>query len=189
MKSMPILIAAFVTLLVGVMLIGTVASETYAKTGRGTLYSDQSVNISNCYNGDSGYCNQTIAFGGPASSTFTYKGVKCGNGAGSWVDGSVVITNQTGATLTSGNYTVNYGNNSIVFKNTSTTDPVSYGGNFFGGNISLIDYRYYPTDYICEGWQRTVLNLVPGFFGFAILLASVGLFYAVARNEGIIGSV
>ena len=187
MKSMPILIAAFVAVIVGVMLIGSIATETYGKTGRGSYVADESLNLSTSYNGASGFMNQTIM------RTLANKGVQCYNGDGKWVSGSVYITNSSGTVLTSGNYTVDYSNQTIVFKNTSTTDPVSYavivGAPFFKGNITLIDYAYYPSDYMCEGWQRTVLNMVPGFFGIAILAIGIGMFYKVAQEEGIIGKL
>ena len=183
MKSVSILIAAFIAVLVGIMLIGSVASETYGHTGRGTSVIDERLNVSSSYNGNSGFMNQTIM------RTLSNNGVQCSSGDGRWVSGSVVITNSSGTVLTSGNYTVSYSNNTIAFKNTSTTDPVTYGSSFFGGNITLIDYVYQPADYVCEGWQRTVLNLVPGFFGLAILAVGVGLFYKVAQEEGIIGKV
>lgn len=180
---MSILIAAFAAILVGVMLIGSVASETYGKTGRGIPVVDESYNLSNVYNSDSGFMNSTIM------GTFIYNGVQCYNGEGKWVSNSFVVTNESGTVLTSGNYTVDYSNQTIVFLNTSTTDPESYGASFFGGNITLIDYQYYPADYMCESWQRTVLNLVPGFFGLAILAVGLGLFYKIAKEEGIIGNL
>ena len=37
-------------------------------------------------------------------------------------------------------------------------------------------------------WGRTGINLVPGFFAIALLLVSVGLFWSIARDNGIIAS-
>ena len=183
MKSISILIAAFVAVLIGMALLGTVASTAYGITGRGIGVVDERFNVSSSYNGASGFMNQTI------HRSFAHEGIQCSSGDGNLVDGSVVVTNASGTVLTSGNYTVNYENSSILFKNTTTTDPVSNSFSFFGGNISLIDYGYQGNDYICTGWQRTILNMVPGFFGLAIFAIGVGLFYKIAQEEGILGKL
>ena len=183
MNTINILVAAFIAIIVGLMLLGTVASSTYNVTGRGTAIVDERLNLSSSYNSNSGFMNATI------TRTLAQNGVQCSSGDGKWVNGQFVITNSSGTVLTSGNYTVDYSGQTVAFKNTSTTDPVSYGSSFFGGNITLIDYQYYPGDYICSGWQRTVLNMTPGFFGLAIFAVGLGLFYLVAKQEGIFGNL
>ena len=185
MKSMPILIAAFTAVLIGIMLLGSVATETYGKTGRGISVVDEQLDISSSINRVDAGINGSIA------QTLTNKGVKCSNGEGNWISGSVVITNLSGTVLTTGNYTVNYVNNSIYFINTSTLEVTddTQTGFLNASNITLVDYRYQPSDYLCQGWSRTILNMVPGFFGLAILAVGVGLFYLVAKQEGVIGDL
>lgn len=46
-------------------------------------------------------------------------------------------------------------------------------------------YGYCGDDYII-GWGGTVLLLIPGFFALAILIFSVGMFYSIAKDTGII---
>ena len=188
-SSMNLLIVAFATLLVGIMLLGTVATQTYTLTGKVVYVTNESLDTSAARDatmGD-GAINSTRAF------TLTFNGVKCGNGEGGWYD--VKIYNYSRSLLTSGNYTINMYNHSIYFKNTTTTNysygaAASSGNGFFNGsNITWVDYSYYPTDYLCSGWNRTVSNLVPGFFGIGVLLVSVALFYQVAKNEGIIDKI
>jgi hypothetical protein len=189
MKSLNILIAAFATLLVGIMLISTVATQTYEVTGAGTQVTQETLDTSAARDATSGpsCMNGTISF------TLNNKGVYCGNGQGGWVSGSVAIYNASGSVLRSGNYTVDYTNRSIYFKNTTTTDinamkTAATGAGFFNGsNNTLVTYQYYPSDYLCESWSRSGLNLVPGFFGIAVMLISVALFYQVAKEEGIVG--
>lgn len=191
MKSMSLLIAAFAALLIGIMLINSVASETYSKTGRGVMSTEEQLNIASAINGDSAYVNSSIVF------TLGHTGIQCSNGDGGVLSGSMRITN-TSATatgrriLTSGNYTVDYAKGTIVFLNTSTLDvqALATGGGWLNGsNITLLNYSYYPNDYLCQGWNRTVLNLIPGFFGIAILLIGLGLFYQVAKEEGIFDKI
>jgi len=188
---MNLLIAAFATLLIGLMLIGTVATQTYTVTGKPTYTTEETLGISAARDGTGGASamNTTVAF------VLSNKGVQCANGEGRWVSGSVKITNASGTILLGGNYTVDYGNNTIYFKNTTTTDfaalkTAATGAGFFNNsNNTLVNYSYYPSDYLCEGWSRAGLNMVPGFFGIAILLISVALFYTVAKEEGIIGQL
>jgi len=191
MKSLNLLIAAFATLLVGIMLIGTVATQTYEVTGSPVYVTTETLDTSAARDSTMGGASMN----GTVSFTLANLGVKCANGQGRWVTGSVKITNASGSILLGGNYTVDYGNNSIYFKNTTTTDigalkTCGTGAGFFNGsNNTLVNYSYYPNDYLCEGWSRAGLNIVPGMFGIAVMLISVALFYQVAKNEGIIGKL
>lgn len=172
-------------LIIGIGLIATVASSTYAVTGRGTFITEEQLNLSDAINGDSGFMNSTISF------VLSNLGVQCSSGGGQWVANSVVITNRTRTILTSGNYSVNYGNQSITFLNTSTLDVESTVDDGFlnGTNMTLVNYSYYPAGYICSAFGRTTLNLVPGFFGMALLVGALGMFYSVMREEGILGAI
>ena len=65
---------------------------------------------------------------------------------------------------------------------TNLSNFASSGAN----NNSLMSYTHCPDNYMNIGWGRTLINLVPGLFAIAILLASVGLFFSVAKDYGII---
>ena len=52
-------------------------------------------------------------------------------------------------------------------------------------NNTLASYNYCGDDYMNLGWGRTGIDLVPGFFALALLLISVGLFYSVAKETGV----
>jgi hypothetical protein len=57
--------------------------------------------------------------------------------------------------------------------------------NFTTGNNYKASYNYCGDSYI-SGWGGTVLNLVPGFFALALLIFSVGMFYSLAKDAGIL---
>jgi len=54
------------------------------------------------------------------------------------------------------------------------------------GNTTYFDYTYCADGYMNIAWGRTILNLVAGFFALALLGASVGIFYSIGRDTGII---
>ena len=66
----------------------------------------------------------------------------------------------------------------IVFNNTDNV-------NGSVSNTTLATYQYCNSNYLTQGWTRTILNLVPGFFALALLGIGIGLFYAVGKTEGI----
>jgi hypothetical protein len=57
--------------------------------------------------------------------------------------------------------------------------------NYTTGTTYTASYAYCPNSYVI-GWGGTVLDLVPGFFALAILIFSVGMFYSLARDAGIL---
>jgi len=56
----------------------------------------------------------------------------------------------------------------------------------YPANVSYAYYEYCGDDYMNLTWGRIGINLVPGFFAIAMLLISVGLFYSIAKENGII---
>jgi hypothetical protein len=53
-------------------------------------------------------------------------------------------------------------------------------------NLTYVNYQYCPDDYINVSWGRSVIRYAVGFFAIGLLLVSVGLFYSVARDAGIV---
>ena len=53
-------------------------------------------------------------------------------------------------------------------------------------NETLITYTYCADEYLDTQWNRTVIRIIPGFFAIALLMASLALFYSVAKETGII---
>jgi len=113
----------------------------------------------NFYSGASGWRADTT--GCSSTDISTSVGIKNASGT-TFVDGVDVIIN------TAGSYTL---------VNTAKVNGSS--------NTALVTVSYCPDGYI-SGWGGTVLNLVPGFFALAILIFSVGMFYSLAKDAGIL---
>ncbi len=168
------LLLAFLTLIVGVVLIGTIASNSLNVTTLSSV-SDESHSLTDCYTGDNEVnesdsdCNITV--------THAPSGWVSSEGLGI---SSVTVKNGTGTALTEDTDYVLFETQGLVqFLNTSDTDD-------FTSNLTYIDYKYYPEDYLNLGWGRTLVNLVAGFFAIALLLVSVALFYSVAKENNLI---
>jgi hypothetical protein len=187
MESIKTLIMGFVMILVGLMILGTVASSVWTTTYGTTRVVNETHDIGRLYNNtdNSSYSPKYPAVYNLSTRVFMNQmGAQCLEGGGRWVSGSFSMVNITGATINSGNWTVDYANQNIAILNTTDTDK-TLGGSFAITNNTLWTYSYFPREYMCSGFGRTMLNLVPGFFGLALLLGGIAMFYKIARDEGI----
>lgn len=167
-KNISKIIAAFVLVIVGSILITVIATQTNTITTPTTV-DNEVLSIASA---------RTAGNNINTATTFTL--ANQGNAdAGGWVDNSVAITNSTGTAMT-GNFTVNYATQTITFSN--NTFMVSGGGY---NNGTLVDYQYYSNNYL-QGFGNTVLSLISGFFAIAVMLVGLGLFYSVAKDSGIV---
>lgn len=164
------LIAAFVTLLIGAVLIGSIATEGQAKTtysrevdeGVAVTWHASTVNSSTDFRVAKYPTTWEIA-----DCPLTTLSMKAGNGTP-----MTLTTDYTVTSYVTGQFRlVNNSNTYAAIPKTNTT---------------LVSYNYCADDYMNSTWGRTVLNLVPGFFALAILGASLLLFYSVAKDYDII---
>jgi hypothetical protein len=172
-KNIAMLIAAFVMIILGVSLIGTVASEGQTKTTLKTI-SGETVKATMAGQNVSETAVLTVA--NPPTG---WKVTDCP------LTG-FTIKNASGTTLTvTTDYVPTLSAGTFIMKNTTATN---YKSGFFNAanNYTYVSYSYCPDDYLTENWTRTIINLVPGFFALAILLIGVGLAIGVLRNEGIL---
>lgn len=172
------LVAAFVTILLGVILISTIAGEALDKTDKNVAVNEVK-SLAALY--VSGKINETAT-----GNNFLVTNAPTGWKSTDCPLTSVSITNSTGSALTvTTDYVVTASTGSVLIKNTAATNITNFNS---GGatNDSLITYTYCPDNYMNLGWGRTLLLLVSGFFAIAILLVGVGLFYSVAKDTGVI---
>lgn len=167
------LIAAFVLLILGVSLIGTVASQALTVTDKKVI-TNEADNIATARAAGINQINESSP-----NSNITVTNAPTG-----W--------KQTDCILTS----VTFGNSSTDW--TAGTDYVSYPAlgiislrNTTATNTSItnttnVDYTYCGDDYLNSSWGRTTLLLVGGFFALVILAGSLWLFYGVGKDTGII---
>lgn len=162
------LIIAFVTLLIGVILVGSVASEGLNKTTK-TVISDEAISIAPAKLAADNI-NTTYEFT-VANNPTSWKIQDCPLT-------SVTYGNSTTDYTVTTDYVITASSGVLTLKNTSTV--------YEGGNDTVIDYTYCGDEYMNLAWGRTGINLVSGLFAIAILLISVGLFYSVAKDTGML---
>jgi len=162
------LVAAFVTLILGVALLGSVATETNATTSK-TFARNESFTIDK---------NVTVI-----NTTYMYTVAQPPTGwkADDCPLTSFVLTNSTDNTpwTITTDYTVNLENGTFYLKNTAAV-------RLSANNLTYVSYNYCADDYINIGWGRTTINLVGGFFALAILFVSLALFYSIGKDVGIV---
>lgn len=166
------LVLAFVTLLLGAVLIGSLSTNILGNTDK-TVIADEAIDLSSSWTPVDGSINVSS---GTNNLTVT-------NNPTSWKVNdcpltSVVYGNSSEDYTLDTDYTLTASSGLINVLNTTVTVE--------GGNATLIDYTYCANDYLNISWGRTVLNLVSGFFALAILLMSIGLFFSVAKDTGMI---
>ena len=175
-KNANYLILAFVFLIIGVALLGSVATSTNERTSKtdvtgestdlealGCIWAtsnDGQVNESNAL------CNITVTY--PPTN---WKVQDCPLT-------SVTVRNSTTDFTAATDYNLFAASGVVQMLNTSDTHTGF-------ANTTLVDYTYCTDDYLNSTWGRAVLNTVPGFFALALLGVSLWLFYAVFRDNKI----
>ena len=174
--NLKLLIAAFITLLVGVSLLTVIAGEGNAVREKINI-GNESLNITSFRNESESDCNITMI---PVPISNAPSGWQTESSYGCWItDFTMDFSN--GTDLTNGTDFVFYANNgtwkcllSSGINWTTTT------------NMTAMNYTYCPDTYLTQSWARTMVGTVPGFFSLALIAVSIGLFYTILRREGLI---
>jgi len=181
-NSVSKLILAFVVLIVGVSLIGTVAHQTNDAVDK-VIVNNETFDITAALLEDG--C-------GAGSINITYPFTVANAPSGWQANGgcpitSAVVRNQTNVAVTvSTDYLFFTDNGTFYLKNSTGyvgDDCLDSGDET---NVTAVDYQYCQDGYMNIGWGRSILTLVSGFFALALLGASIALFYSVAKDSGII---
>jgi hypothetical protein len=174
-KSLNLLIVGFLTLILGLALIGTVASNVLDKTQKIDV-SNEGYNLTDigCFQG--GQVNGT----GDADCNITVTNAPTGWKSYDCPLTRVVVTNNSGTALTlDTDYSVYVSTGVIQMFNTTDTEVT------VNAEEMLIDYTYCGDEYLTSEFGRSTSNLIPGFFALALLGISLLLFYSVAKAEGV----
>lgn len=169
-KSMMMLIGAFLSIIVGISLIGVVASTGNEITN---LINVSAENIS--------YASARNVTGGQILGGHTYYIANIPSG---WRVTECPITgfklhNSSGVLTNLVDYNFTASTGAIMFNNSANV-------NGSASNTTTATYQLCPDNYLTQGWNRTVINLVPGFFALALMAIGVGLFYGVMKQEGLL---
>ena len=181
-RNTALLITGFVVILIGAVLIGTVASEEQDLTTK-----DRINNESHTF-----YCvnSSAVNASGVLGVNVTYSVTEAP--LNTWKQADCPLTNfvlqaVNGTTLTLNtdyNVDLSIGNYSLISDAPLTMDEMCDAGE---ANTTHASYTHCPDNYLNSSFGRTMLDIVPGFFAIAILGIGIGLVYKVMRNEGILG--
>lgn len=167
-KSVMLLVGAFVAIIIGVSLLGVIATEGNKITNINNV-SGETVDYSSAREAGTGAIdpnNFTIA-----NPPTTWRIGQC-------PITSFVLYNSSGSLTNVVDYTFTASSGVIVFNNTDNV-------NGSASNTTSTTYEYCSSSYMTQDWSRTIIDLVPGFFALGLLGVGVGLFFAVGRKENI----
>ena len=163
-------ILAFATLIIGIMLLATISGSISNNTSRITVPSE-AIAFKRIV-GDVG-ANITATYY-VANIPTTWKIDDCPLGLIQYGNASTAWTETT-------DYTFDTETGAIMLKSTAAVNDTSVTS-----NVSYMSYTYCGDDYMNLSWGRTMLTIIPGFFGIALLLVAIGLFFSIAKDNGII---
>jgi len=174
MDSTSKLIMAFFTLVVGVVLISSLATSSNEVTDK-LIISNETLDISTAVYGATGTINDSVTLT-IANHPTSWKTLDC-------PITRFVMYNQSGVAVTSTtDYVFTASAGTLTLKNT-----LGLNGSTLTSNSTYLTYDYCGNDYINIAWGRSVMDMAVGFFALALLGASLGLFYSIAKDAGIIG--
>ena len=169
-KGMNLLIAAFITLILGIVLLSVYADMSAANTNQVT---NTQTNILVAKDKGSEHVNTTKVY---TIDTAT-------NTLNTWradysdcIPSTIVLKNSSGATATeTTDYTYTAATGQLLFKDTITMNGT-------GSNATTIAYSYCPDGYLPQGWSRSLANIAVGLFAVLCLAAAIG-FMLMALKE------
>jgi hypothetical protein len=177
-NNLGLLLASFVMIILGASFIGVVASTEQLVTTQKSVF-NESIDISaarlalNDIDSDYAFTVKQ-AYSRDTNWREASGGTDCDITVVSYIT-NITLTEDTDYTLST--------NGTLKVLNTTLT-----GGNHAPrSNTTQIAYYYCGDDYLTEGWTRTILNLVPGFFALALMAVGIALFYGVLKNEKLLG--
>jgi len=171
------LIAAFIMLILGIVFASQAATIGQEVTTKTTI-EDEAISLTTARTTDGlGDINVSVTFTIVEDPTNTWKSADC-------PITNVIYGNSSKDFIVTTDYTFDGATGVLTLVN--STNVRGPAGAVTGSNDTLISYDYCGDDYINLTWGRTGINLVPGFFAIALLLISVGLFYSIAKENGII---
>jgi len=169
------LILGFITLLLGAVLIGVIATQQLAVTDKSVVTSETHNVLPTILTGrNETSVNESIVYTITEAPT-------------SWkVDDcpitNFVLANSSGSAFTdTTDYVFTEAAGTFTLVNSATTIatlPVA-------DNNTVASYTYCGDDYMNLSWGRTGINLVAGFFAIAMLMTALGIFYSVAKDTGL----
>ena len=173
------IILAFITVIIGLVFISQVVTidDTVTTKGVDTISLDLvTIGVKNA----TGIINTSVKYY-PTNYLAATSGWRSYDSGCQPAGLAFTAVNGTGVALTNtADWTKNTAGGYITFNNSYKINGT------LGSNTTTLTLEYCRDGYIVESWQRSMLNMLPGFFALAILFVGVGFFYSIAKDIGII---
>lgn len=173
-NNIAILITAFAAIIIGLGLLGSVATEVEAKTSLSAIQNETISITPNC----TGACGIASAYAAPQTITLSkasYALTDCP------ISSFVIYDNGTGPASTRYvDYNLSAGIGVITLYNFTEEIKVDTRT-----NTTNASYAYCGEGYVSSGFGQTTLKLVVGFFALGLMAVGVALMFYVFKNEGI----
>lgn len=167
-ENIKLLIGAFIALIIGVSLLGVIANTGNNITNTINI-SGENVSYASARETSTGAVDTTEFAIANVPTTWRITGCP--------ITG-LTLHNSSSSLTDVVDYTFTASSGIIVFNNTDNV-------NGSVSNTTTATYQYCNSEYLTQGWNRTIINLVPGFFALALMGVGIGLFFAVGRREGV----
>lgn len=175
-KSVGIVIAVAIAVLMGAILIAIIAEQTVDKTA--LTEQVDSINKATAYSGAQINESKTMSLSKGSVTGWRADDSSCSISSIVVKNASVTLTNAACAPTGSGDYYYVKNAGYFVFCNNTNIREQP--------NTSITaTYSYCADDYVSSSWGRTLMNMVPGFFAIAILVVSVFVIFYILKKEGI----
>lgn len=169
-NGMNLLLGAFITLMLGIILLSVYADNSNAITS--LTSATETLNLA-----------PARLTGGALNTTYDF--TLTGTGVGTWkseysecLASTLVVKNVSGTEVTSGNYTYTAATGKVRLTNTLPLNASS-------SNTSTVTYSKCPDGYTAQAWGRSMQKITVGLFAVMCLAASVGFVYAALKEMGI----
>jgi len=149
-KGIGIIFGIFLTIVVGVALLGSLADRGSVITNDIDIL-NETLNINEGFNGTDFNTSETFSLANT-----------------NWTTGSVSIAENTSALTLNTDYYLDLVAYTINFTNTSAVWRINQSSNLTGN--APVNYSYYHSDYISNAASRTLMGFIPLFFVIGILL-------------------
>jgi hypothetical protein len=174
METVNKLLAAFVLLILGAVMIATIAGEEQNRVTIGET--TKTINIG-------------IARMAGLNQINASKVLDVGNGLGTWrtdysecIPQTIHLYNSSGTELadpTDYVYTYNVNSGRLTLKDTEALNNTV-------SNITTVTMNYCADGYMTSTWGQTALDVAIGLFALGLFGAALGFFYSIAKDTGMI---
>ena len=169
-----VLILGFVIILMGVILVSQVADQTVLTTQKGTQTENLNLVVARIAGGALDPAVKFNLSTGAPNVEHPNVNWRFNDAYTDCIPTTVTVKNQSGSTMT---VTTDYAYTKATGTLTLVNNPNMNFSEGAGANTSTVTYGYCQNQYMATSWNRTILNLVPGFFALGVFVFAAFLIF------------